>query len=219
MPEPVDILGVSELSTDELVGCHDCDLLMIRPHLAPGEKAQCPRCGYELYTHRRNVVQRSLALVVSALLLYIPANFLPIMNLNLLGIAAQDTVWSGVLGLFAHGMPSVAIVVFLCGMGIPLLKLLCQLAVLLTIQWNVARGYGLLLYRTYHHLRDWGMLEVYLIGVLVSIVKLHDVGELSLGAGLVCFVLFLLAQLRLEMVMTPHQIWDALSGDGLHASD
>ena len=219
MPDPVDPRRVSELPLDELVACHECDLLMRKPHLALGEKAQCPRCGYELYAHRYKVVERSLALVIAALLLYIPANFLPIMQLNLLGQASQDTVWSGVLGLFNTGMQGIAVVVFLCSMGIPLLKLLCQLAVLLSIRWDIGRSYGLLIYRIYHHLRDWGMLEVYFMGVLVAIVKLSDLAELSLGLGLVCFVSLLLVQVWLEVVMSPHQIWQALSGEDIHAGD
>ncbi|WP_248794950.1 paraquat-inducible protein A [Pseudomonas sp. MWU13-2105] len=219
MPDPVDTSTVSELPLDTLVACHECDLLMRKPQLGLGEKAQCPRCGYELYAHRHNVIERSLALVLAALLLYIPANFLPIMQLNLLGRTSADTVWSGVLGLYHTGMSGVAVVVFLCSMGIPLLKLLCQLAVLLSIRWDVGRSYGLLLYRIYHHLRDWGMLEVYLMGVLVAIVKLADLAELSLGLGLACFVALLLVQVLLEVVMSPHQIWQALSGEDEHAGD
>jgi paraquat-inducible protein A len=218
MPDPLDH-RLSELPLGELVACHECDLLMRKPRLSYGEKAECPRCGYELYAHRPNVVERSLALVIAALLLYVPANFLPIMQLNLLGQSSQDTVWSGVLGLFDSGMQGIAVVVFLCSMGVPLLKLLCQLAVLLTIRWNVGRSYGLLLYRIYHHLRDWGMLEVYLMGVLVAIVKLADMAAISVGLGLVCFISLLLVQVWLEVVMSPHQIWQALSGEDAHAGD
>ena len=219
MPDPDDAPKVSDLPLDDLVACHECDLLMRKPVLALGEKAQCPRCGYELYAHRHNVVERSLALVLAALLLYIPANFLPIMQLNLLGQSSQDTVWSGVLGLFNSGMQGVAVIVFLCSMGIPLLKLLCQLTVLLSIHFDVGRSYGLLLYRIYHHLRDWGMLEVYLMGVLVAIVKLADMAAMTIGIGLACFVALLLVQVWLEVVMSPHQIWQALSGEDAHAGD
>jgi paraquat-inducible protein A len=117
-------------------------------------------------------------------------------------------------------MQGIALLVFLCSMAVPLLKLLCQLAVLLSIHWDVGRSYGLLLYRIYHHLRDWGMLEVYLIGILVAIVKLKDMADLSLGLGLICFIGLLLVQLALEAVMSPHQIWDALAGeDADHAGD
>ncbi len=192
---------------------------MRKPVLQDGESAECPRCGYELFSHRHHVVRRSLALVLTALLLYIPANFLPIMQLNLLGQTSQDTVWSGVIGLYESGMQGIAVVVFLCSMAVPLLKLLCQLLVLLSIRLDLGRSYGLLLYRVYHHLREWGMLEVYLMGILVAMVKLMDLADLSLGLGLFCFIALLLVQVWLEVTMSPHQIWAALSGENIHAGD
>lgn len=219
MPNPVEPEALADLPLDQLVACHECDLLMHRPALQHDEKALCPRCGYELYAHRHNVVGRSLALVLTALLLYIPANFLPIMQLHLLGQTSDDTVWSGVLGLYDSGMGGIAAVVFLCSMAIPLLKLLCQLTVLLSIRLNIGRDYGLVFYRIYHHLKEWGMLEVYFMGVLVAIVKLVDLAQLTLGIGLVCFVSLLLVQVWLEIVMSPHQVWVALSGEDTHACD
>jgi paraquat-inducible protein A len=219
MAESPHDISLSSLPISALVACHECDLLMRRPHLKDGESAQCPRCGYELFSHRHHVVRRSLALVLTALLLYVPANFLPIMQLNLLGQRSQDTVWSGVLGLYESGMQGIAVVVFLCSMAVPLLKLLCQLLVLLSIRLDLGRSYGLLLYRIYHHLREWGMLEVYLMGILVAMVKLMDLADLSLGVGLFCFVALLLVQVWLEVTMSPHQIWAALSGEDVHACD
>ena len=219
MADPALSEPLSERELKQLIACHECDLLLLKPEASAGERVECPRCGYELYTHRAYVIRRSLALVLAALLLYVPANFLPIMRLNLLGQTTEDTVWTGVLGLYNSGMQSVAVVVFLCSMAVPLLKLLCQLAVLLSIQLDMGRSYGLLLYRIYHHMREWGMLEVYLMGILVAIVKLVDLAELSIGLGLLCFVALLLVQVWLEVTMSPHQIWEALSGEDEHASD
>jgi len=211
--------SLSSLPIEQLVACHECDLLMRKPVLQDGESAECPRCGYELFSHRHRVVRRSMALVLTALFLYVPANFLPIMQLNLLGQTSQDTVWSGVVGLYESGMQGIAVVVFLCSMAVPLLKLLCQLLVLLSIRMDFARSYGLLLYRIYHHMREWGMLEVYLMGILVAMVKLMDLADLSLGLGLFCFIALLLVQVWLEVTMAPHQIWNALSGENFHAGD
>jgi paraquat-inducible protein A len=219
MAGPTSSENLSALELEQLIACHECDLLLRKPATKIGQKVECPRCGYELYTHRSRVVSRSLALVITALLLYLPANFLPIMQLNLLGQVTEDTVWSGVLGLYSSGMQSIAVVVFLCSMAVPLLKLLCQFAVLLSIRLDIGRSYGLLLYRIYHHMREWGMLEVYLMGILVAIVKLVDLADLSIGLGLFCFVALLLVQVWLEVTMSPHQIWQALSGEDKHACD
>ena len=187
---------------------------MRRPEIGEEQKACCPRCGYELVVHRSQMERRALALVLTALLLFVPANFLPIMKLNLLGQTTHDTVWTGVVGLYNTGMEGVALLVFLCSMVIPLIKLLCQLAVLICINTRRALGLGVTFYRLYHHLKEWGMLEVYLMGILVSIVKLIDLADLHLGIGLVCFIGLLLAQVWLEVTMSPHQVWDALDAEG-----
>ncbi|ABP80883.1 paraquat-inducible protein A [Stutzerimonas stutzeri] len=211
MPESAATPVLEEVPLEQLAACPECDLLMLKPELSLGQVAECPRCSCELFRLRHRIVGPGLALVLAALLLYFPANFLPIMRLNLLGRVTDDTVWSGVLSLYSSGMQGVAVVVFLCSMAVPLLKLLCQLAVLLCIALDRAKPLGMLLYRTYHHLREWGMLEVYLLGILVSIIKLRDMAELSLGIGLGCFVGLLVVQVWLELVMSPHQVWEALS--------
>lgn len=211
---------LASMPLTKLVACHECDLLMHKPHLEDGERANCPRCGFELYRHNTQVVSRSLALVIAALVLFIPASFFPIMQINVLGQTSQDTVWSGVLSLYEAGgvLQSIAVVVFLSSMVIPFLKLMIQFLVLVSIRLDVGRAYGLFLYRTYHHMREWGMLEVYLMGILVSIVKLIDIAKPTIGVGLVCFVSLLLVQVWLEVTMEPHQIWEALAGDDAHES-
>ena len=201
---------------DQLIACHECDLLMHHPHVGEEQKATCPRCGYELVVHRTQMRRRCLALVLTALILFIPANFLPIIKLNILGQNAVDTVWSGVVGLYHSGMQGVAVVVFLCSMLVPLLKLLCQLFVLLSLSRPTWKPSAIGCYRVYHHMREWGMLEVYLFGIIVSIVKLIDMADLHLGVGLACFIALMLTQVWLEVTMSPHQVWQELgeeSGD------
>ncbi|MFT5781230.1 MAG: paraquat-inducible protein A [Pseudomonas sp.] len=220
MTDSVELEQLVNHPLEELVGCHECDMLLRKPQLAAGERAECPRCGFVLYSHNHQVVRRSLALVLAALLLYIPANFLPIMQINILGQRSEDTIWSGVLSLYDAGgiLKSIALVVFLCSMVVPLVKLLIQLLVLLSVRFDLARSSGLLLYRMYHHLREWGMLEVYMMGILVSIVKLIDIASPNLDVGLACFIALLLVQVWLEVTMEPHQIWEALAGDSSDAS-
>lgn len=202
---------------DKLIACHECDLLMHHPHVGEEQKASCPRCGYEMLVHRSHMRKRALALVITALILFVPANFLPIMSLGLLGQSAVDTIWSAVVGLYHSGMQGVAAVVFMCSMLVPLLKLLCQLFVLLAMPRPAWRMLACRCHRFYHHMREWGMLEVYLFGILVSIVKLVDLAELHLGVGLACFVALMLAQVWLEVTMSQHQVWDALSEEDEHA--
>ena len=128
MPELPEVETTRTGLAPHLEGRQVRSVLMRRPDLGEEEKACCPRCGYELVVHRSQMERRALALVLTALLLFVPANFLPIMKLNLLGQTTHDTVWTGVVGLYDTGMEGVAVLVFLCSMVIPLVKLLCQLA-------------------------------------------------------------------------------------------
>lgn len=138
------------LPLDQLVACHECDLLLRKPTLKSGERSDCPRCGYELDAHRYNLLKHNLALVVTALQLYVPANLLPIMHLKLLGQRSDDTVWGAVRGLYDTGMYGITTVVFLCSMAVPFLKFTCQLTVLLSIQLNFCLHYRIWFYRFYH---------------------------------------------------------------------
>ena len=209
------MLKLINFPIDQLIACPDCDLLMQRPLPKVNQAVFCPCCGRKLYVFRENVAIKSLALVITALLLYIPANFLPIMYLHLMGRVTTETLWSGVFSLYIGGFPWLAVVVFLCSMMVPLFKLVCQFIVIISLITKSGKSYGLYIYRAYHHLKEWGMLEVYLLGILVSIIKLGDMAELELGIGLLCFILLLWIQIWMEFLMSPEQIWIALSDSGV----
>ncbi|MDF2643447.1 MAG: pqiA2 [Pseudomonas sp.] len=209
--------SLAQQPLNRLVACHECDWLMIKSPIVSGASARCPRCGFELYSHRPRMLRRGLALTLAALVLFIPANFLPLISLNLLGQRAQDSIWASVQALWHSGMPEIAVVVLLCGVLIPLLKLVCVWLVLLSIRFKHGRRMGLALYRLYLGFREWGMLEVYLMGALVSLVKLAGLAELELGVGAGCFAALVVVQVWLEVTLSPHQIWEALSGEDVDA--
>ncbi|MFW9606449.1 MAG: paraquat-inducible protein A [Pseudomonas sp.] len=197
-------------SLKHLIACPECDLLMEKVHLSTKHRASCPRCGYELFVSRTAMKQRSFALAITALVLFFPANFLPIMQLSLLGVKAEDTIWSAVVSLYTSDMKLVALFVFLFSVLIPFLKLIAQAIVLICIFYKKSLNIGRFFYRGYQVFREWGMLEVYLFGIIVSIVKLIDMADVKVGIGMFCFVGLLLSQLWLDVTMSEHQIWDDL---------
>lgn len=194
----------------ELIACHECDLLLPYTALPPGTKACCPRCGYQLYSARHNSLERTLALNITGLLLYIPAMFLPIMSLEMLGQSQFDTVFAGIATLFAHDIWWAALLVLFCSMLAPLFKKLLLLYVLLGIKcaWSkppLARAFS-----WYQHLDSWAMLEVYMLGVLVSVVKLIDLAAIQFGLGLVCFIALMICSMATGVVLDHHLIWHKL---------
>ena len=91
--------------------CHDCGLLAQLP-ASHGEAALCPRCGAELHERKPRSLERTLALVIAAIVCYVPANLLPVMTVTSLGKAESDTIFSGVIYMLDHGMWPLAIVLF-----------------------------------------------------------------------------------------------------------
>ena len=131
-------------------------------------------------------IQRCAALAVSALLLFIPANLLPILHLTQLGHETRSTIWEGVVALWESGTQEVALLVFACSIVIPLLKIIAMLWLCAT--WRTPNAMlSPLLVRVLDAVGRWSMLDVFLVAILVSLVKLGDLARVTPGPGLLAF--------------------------------
>jgi len=196
------------LSHQSQLICHECDALLRMPAVQVGQKVVCPRCGCTLYKSRRDTVDRGLALSLAALILFVPANFLPIMTLDILGQENADTLYKGVLQLYVQGYWWMALLVFVCSMLAPLLEFLLITGICTLVK---LRRYNLLLIQMLKiqgHIKRWGMLEVFMLGILVAYVKMIDEGEIHLGMGLYCFIGLLLVTTLNAVLFDTHAIWE-----------
>ncbi|MFT5125686.1 MAG: paraquat-inducible protein A [Kiritimatiellia bacterium] len=192
----------------KLIACPHCDLLCEMRGLEPGDAALCERCGSLLYQHKVRSTSRALGWAMAGLLLFIPANVYPILKLRALGLEQDATLFKGVLALMDNRLYAVAILTFLVSMLIPFMKLLLLTAVL----WWSKRPSPRLArwFRYYHHIDSWGMLEIYLLGVLIALIKLGDIAEVVIGLGLYSFVGLLVASLGAQLTLDEHEIWEQL---------
>jgi len=192
---------------DDWIACKDCDLLLEHVDTPLGEKALCPRCDNPLYQPRQQTVERTLALTLTGLLLFIPANLLPVMSLSLVGQETSTTIYQGSLVLFHEGLYWTALLVLFASIVIPFCKLLLVLFV--SAHLYLERSSALLPYafRYYHYLDEWGMLEVYMLGVLVAVVKLKGMASIIPGIGLYCFVALLLVTTLMSSLLDEDDFW------------
>lgn len=192
------------------IACKDCDLLIERVETPPGDKALCPRCENPLYQRRQQGIERTLALAITGLLLFIPANLLPVMSLQLIGHETSTTIYEGSLVLFREGLYWTALLVFSASVVIPLCKLLLMLFVSGTLQ--LGRSSPLLPYamRYYHHIDEWGMLEVYMLSVLVAVVKLKGMASVIPDVGLYCFIGLLLVTTLMSSLLDQDDVWEQI---------
>ena len=193
-----------------LIACHECDLLHQSQSLPPGGTARCVRCGAILYRHKQNSLNRVLALTVAGLVLFIIANLYPFLTFRLEAQIQETNLITGVIELYHQGMWIVAGVVLLTTIVMPLLELIGMLFVLVPIKmrrrpWKLA-----LLFRTLRSFRPWGMMEVFMIGILVAAVKLVKMASIIPGIALYAFMILIFILAASAAALDPHIIWRTL---------
>nr|WP_246463369.1 paraquat-inducible protein A [Nitrospirillum iridis] len=189
-----------------MVACPECDALHERRELAPGAKARCVRCRAVLYRRSRLELDNQLALVTAAILTYLIANSFPIVDLQIQGRSNSATLVGSVLSLWRDGRELVAVLVFATTLLFPLIDLGAMLSLLLiTRRGRPTRAFAPLL-RFLLTLRPWGMIEVFMLGIVVSLVKLSNMAQVLPGVALWAFgILTVLMAVILSMDL--HALW------------
>ena len=193
-----------------LIACHECDLLYQRQPLPRGGTAICVRCGAKLYSRKRNSLDRVLALTIAGLVLFCLANVYPVLTFKLEARAQETTLFSGVTTLYEQGMWIVAGVVFFTSILVPLLQLTGTLYVILPLKFNKL-PWGLpFWFRAVRSFKPWAMMEVFMLGILVSFVKLAKMATLIPGTALYAFLVLIFVLAASAASLDPHIIWDRL---------
>jgi paraquat-inducible protein A len=127
-----------------------------------------------------------MALALAALILFIPANTLPILSMNEFGFQNESTIWAGVVALWSSGTPGIAILVLLCSIVIPFAKIIGLFFVCLS--WKkLSPNQNSTFLRFIEIIGRWSMLDVFLVAILVSIVKLGSFASVKPESGLIAF--------------------------------
>jgi paraquat-inducible protein A len=190
-----------------LTACHDCDLVVEEPFVPEGDSAICPRCGALLLKRRKDSIERTLALTVAGAVLFFVANAFPFLTFEMQGQTTQTTLISGSRDLFEQGQQVVAGLVLLTTILAPLTQLGLLLYILGPLQLG-RRPRGLAFaFRWVQHARNWSMMEVFLIGILVSLVKLMDMANIVPGIALWAFVLLIPILTAASSTLDPDEIW------------
>jgi len=198
------------MNANTLIACHECDLLhRVRP-IQDGAVARCVRCGAVLYRQKRNSLDRSLALTVAGLILFAVANTFPFLAFDIKGQETHTTLITGVLDLWEQGMEPLAMVVLLTAILFPGAQLFGLLYVLAPLKLNRVPPHMPRVFRVVHGLQPWGMMEVFLLGILVSVVKLADMGKIIPGLALWSFALLIVILAAAAASLDPRLVWERL---------
>jgi paraquat-inducible protein A len=190
--------------------CPDCDALFGAPVICEGERVVCPRCHANLFSRRPNFVHRASAFVVAAAFFFILANAFPFLTLRADYRESYMHLAGCVSGLEEQGFPVLAAMVGVFTLGAPTLLIVVLLYLLVPLLRKRRLPWALTLCRAIHEARRWNMVEVFLLGVLVSLLKLGNLATLTLGTSFWAFV-GLIGCLIAALAATDHaELWEQL---------
>ncbi|ACA86413.1 paraquat-inducible protein A [Shewanella woodyi] len=194
--------------------CRSCDLVVTKRALPSGVRALCPRCHTALYDTPYCSINGMLALCITALIFFTPANFLPILELHFLGSVRTATIAEGAIAVAHQGYWIVGISVMLTAVIAPGVLILSILSQILIIKYRLHSPFfrdvlkRLLKYQDI--LSQLTMLEIYLISILVSVFNLSDFADIFLGMGTFCFSMLFIVTLFLQREYNLEHMWSML---------
>ena len=191
----------------DTVACPCCDAIFQRAQLKPRDVAHCQRCGTELERHAGTLRNRILPLTLASLFLFAIASLFPIVSIETHGLHSETTLVGAVYVLGAEGMAPVAFLVLVTTLLFPLLHLCIMVWVLIPLlRGRRPPGFAGLV-RAMQSLQPWGMIEVFLLGVLVAVIKLSGMATVVIGPALWAFVA-LTVLLTLVLAFNPRSFWE-----------
>ena len=192
------------------VACHECDLLLKEIPLLPGGVAVCCCCGASLYRNTPDSLQRTMAFTLTAVILYVIANVYPILGIEIQGIRNATNLIGAVRSLWDQGMHLISVLVGLTTVLIPALQLATMVYLILPLLMKRKPPGIALIMRVLNVIKPWGMVEVFMLGVLVSLVKLKDSSIIIPGVALWSFGGLTILLAAVATSFNPRDIWEHL---------
>ncbi|MCY1267867.1 Paraquat-inducible protein A [compost metagenome] len=188
--------------------CGECHQLNRRT--ADDEPVHCSRCGALVHERRPNSIARTWALLITAAILYIPANVLPIMTVNFLGAGMPATIMEGVTELIHADMIPIAAVVFIASILVPTFKLVGIALLLYSVQRHqpMSARQRIVMYRFIEWIGRWSMLDIFVIATLVALVNFGNLASIEANLGAAAFASVVVITMLAAVTFDPRLIWD-----------
>lgn len=175
-------------------------------------RSSCPRCGEPVHLRKANSLTRTWAFLIAALIMYVPANVLPISIVTAVGNTQSDTIFSGVIYFIHAGEWPIAAVIFTASIFVPILKLLVIIYLLLSIHfkshWRPRERTRL--YRIIEGIGRWSMVDIYVVTIMAALVHVGAIANFSVGPAAVYFASVVVLTIIASMSFDPRLIWDAM---------
>lgn len=187
-----------------LSSCHLClKMTSIEWH-------KCPRCGSALHSRKVNSLNRTLALLCTACLLYIPANLFPIMITDQFGSSLESTILGGVVLLIQMNSIPVAAIIFIASVMVPIGKIMALFYLCWTLKCgsSVSPRQRTIAYRITELIGKWSMVDVFVVSILVALVHIGKVLVIRPGIASLTFAGLVIVTMIAAEKFDPRLFWD-----------
>ena len=198
-------------SSPALIACPECDLLQREIVLPAHGAALCRRCGAQLYRRMQHGLDYALAFNLSSVLFFVLANVFPIVRLEVQGNQVSATLFGAVQALISQDMVAVASLVGITTLAVPALEIGAMLYILAPLKTGRAVRGVPATFRFVETIRPWGMVEVFMLGILVSVVKLSALADVIPGIALWSFGALMLSLSATAHFFNPRDLWQRVS--------
>ena len=202
----------SSMSKDEklkqVIACHECDLLMPYPDLTEGEQAICPRCGFILTTQHKNAMNRIMAFSASGLIFLLLSSLYPFLSFSVRGQERVVSLLQSIDILVAEQQLVLALLIMVAIIIIPAAFLIGVLYVFVNLSYfGKLPMYGKNVLRFILTMVQWSMVEIFLIGMMVSLVKVSSLADIGLGLSFWSYIMFTVFMTLVLMHIDKVQMW------------
>ncbi len=194
--------------------CPECDLLLCFSKTLVKYSLRCPRCYCQVHKPNSDWLEKTLILSATGLLLYLPAILLPLMTLETLGMTDSGNVLDTLLVFFQNGYYIVALAVLISAVVFPLLLLSLNFTISLLITLRQYPTFLFKLFRTSLFLEEWAMIEIYLLGIMVTVMKMQHTAEIHFESGFYCFAALVVISMGITTVLDKEQAWSSITTKG-----
>ncbi len=196
-----------------LRACQECDLVVALPPLRAGEQADCPRCQHPLIKRHLRPAQRSMALALSALLALAMALSFPFISFSVGGMGNRIELSQTATTLIGFHQPVVAGAVILTIIVLPAVYLLGVIWLQLGLLRDAPLPASHTIARSLAQLNPWMMADVFIIGALVSLIKIAGMAQIELGVSFWAFCAFAVLLLVTTQSIDADWMWFSLAGE------
>lgn len=194
----------------KLINCHNCHLLCTITNGTDRPEPSCPRCDSALHLRKPDSMARCTAFLIAAMVLYIPANLLPVMVVTSLGETEGDTIMGGVIYLATSGDWPLALIVFIASIFVPTIKLIILSFLLISVRYksNWRPKERTRLYRLTELIGRWSMVDIFVDTLMAALVQIQGLMVIEVGVGAVAFGAVVVLTILAAMAFDPRFIWD-----------